>query len=70
MALVECVWCSGTGIDGPGESPCQSCGGDGYVNVPDPPTACGRCKGGGKIKNEITGEVSRCAGCKGTGWAK
>lgn len=69
MGMAKCAYCSGTGTDGPGGSPCDICGGDGHVQVPDPPTACARCKGTGRMKNEITEQESRCAGCKGTGWA-
>jgi len=69
MAMVKCAWCDGTGTDGPGNSPCDICGGDGYLNVPEPPTKCGRCNGTGRIENEVTEEVSRCSGCGGSGWA-
>ncbi len=69
MSMAKCAWCKGTGSDGPGGSPCDICGGDGHVQVPDPPTPCARCKGAGRMKNELTEQVSTCVGCKGTGWS-
>ncbi len=69
MALVKCAWCKGTGIDGVGDSPCDVCGGDGHLTVPEPATPCGRCKGRGKIYNEILEEDGKCSGCDGSGWA-
>jgi DnaJ-class molecular chaperone len=68
MALMKCAWCNGTGIDGPGDSPCDICGGDGHVETADPPTPCARCSGRGKIFNEILEEDGKCGGCGGTGW--
>jgi len=69
MSMVKCAWCDGTGVDGPGGSPCDICGGDGHINAPDPATTCGRCSGSGKVRNEVTEEVSKCSGCGGSGWA-
>ncbi len=70
MALVKCARCKGTGIDGPGDSPCDICGGDGRVEVPDPATPCVRCGGTGLIYNDILEEHGTCGGCGGTGWSR
>jgi DnaJ-class molecular chaperone len=69
MALVKCAWCEGTGIDGPGGSPCGVCGGDGYIDSAEPPTPCGRCRGAGRIYNDVIEEYGKCGGCGGSGWA-
>ncbi len=69
MAMAKCATCSGKGIVGTIGKPCLACGGDGYVNVPDPATPCGRCEGTGSVTNEVTQETSTCAGCDGSGWA-
>jgi hypothetical protein len=69
MAMVKCAWCGGSGTDGPGGSPCGVCGGDGHINVPEPPTRCGRCNGTGRVRNDVTEEVSSCSGCGGSGWS-
>ena len=71
MAMVQCAWCGGKGIDDVKlKSPCIICDGDGYINVPDPPTKCGRCSGTGKVKDSFSSEAGKCSGCSGTGWAK
>ena len=64
MAMVKCGRCKGTG-KAFSENVCKGCGGDGVVQVPDPPTQCGRCKGTGKAFAE-----NICVGCGGSGWAK
>jgi len=70
MSLVKCSWCDGKGIDDfKLNSPCEVCGGDGYIDVPDPPTKCGRCNGTGKTKDSFSQQTGKCSGCKGTGWA-
>ena len=71
MAMAQCAWCSGKGIDDfKLSSPCNVCDGDGYVNVPDPPTECGRCSGTGKIMDSFTHKPVKCSGCRGSGWAR
>ncbi len=70
MSMVECAWCHGKGIDNPEfSSPCNVCGGDGYVSVPDPPTKCARCSGTGRVIDSATKLESKCSGCGGSGWA-
>ncbi len=70
MAMVQCAWCGGQGIDDVKlSSPCDVCGGDGYVSVPDPPTECGRCKGTGKVLDSFSRKTVKCSGCSGSGWA-
>lgn len=60
--LVKCKSCDGTGkFYG---RTCQACGGDGYVDVPEPPTPCAACNGEGHD------DVVYCPVCKGTGYAK
>ena len=68
--MVQCSWCEGRGIDEPElSSPCNVCGGDGYISVPDPPTRCGRCKGTGRVRDSVSGRSEKCSGCGGSGWA-
>jgi DnaJ-class molecular chaperone len=70
MAMVECAWCQGKGVDDTKlDSPCNVCGGDGYVSVPDPPTRCGRCEGTGRIRDGVSQSQEKCSGCGGSGWA-
>ncbi len=60
---IECVYCSGTGINRDQRLTCVVCNGKGMVGIKEPVETCLDCKGKGVIK----GDYLPCLKCGGKG---